>query len=130
MDRWQNIPAELRNLDQWVMWRYEQRGERVTKVPCTPTGASAKSTDPATWATFDQVMAAAAHFDGIGFVFSEHDPFCGCDFDAPIDADKLATVQTLASYTERSPSGAGLHVIVKSQLPGPGHNDRTAGREI
>ncbi len=130
MDRWQNIPAELRNLGQWVMWRYEQRGDRVTKVPCTPTGASAKSTDPATWATFDQVMAAAAHFDGIGFVFSEHDPFCGCDFDAPLDAGKLATVQTLASYTERSPSGAGLHVIVRAALPGPGRNDRKAGREI
>ncbi len=115
------------------MWRREQPAgkKKPTKVPYTPTGIKASSIDPGTWATFDQVMAAVGRFDGIGFVFSEHDPYTGCDFDTDADtleADKLATVQTLASYTERSPSGRGLHVIVKAQLPGQGHKE--AGREI
>ena len=27
------VPAELRILDQWVLWRYETRAEKPTKVP-------------------------------------------------------------------------------------------------
>ena len=130
MNQWQNIPAELRNLDQWVLWRAEQREDKVTKVPYTPTGYKASTTDPSTWSSFAAVLATVGRFDGLGFVFTQHDPYCGCDFDAPLTPDKWDTVQALASYTERSPSGAGLHVIARAALPGPGHNDRDAGREI
>lgn len=130
LSQWQRIPAELRDRAQWVVWRYEQRGDKRTKVPYSPSGKHAKSSDPTTWATFDQVIAVAERFDGIGYVFSADDPYTGCDFDAPLDAGKLATVKTLGSYTERSPSGNGLHVIVRAKLRGPGHNDQEAGREI
>ncbi len=134
MDRWQNIPEELRNLDQWVLWRLEQSGDRMTKVPRTPTGALASSIDPGTWCSFATALAAVGRFDGIGFVFSEHDPYTGCDFDAKegeeLTAAHWVAINALSSYSERSQSGRGIHVITKAKLPGPGQNVRKLGMEI
>ena len=70
--------------------------------------------------------------DGIGFVFTESDPFCGVDLDACVDpkTGQIASwaseiVGALDSYTEFSPSGTGLHVLLRAKLPqgvtaGPG----------
>jgi putative DNA primase/helicase len=134
-----NFPTELQALDQWVCWRKVKRDDKWTKVPYdAKTGRLAKATDVATWRSFD--IAARAYlngqYDGVGFVFSEHDPFCGADFDHCIDAagavdpDKLATIRQLDSYTERSQSGTGAHVITRAKLPGPGRNNQKQGREI
>ena len=80
----ERIPTELRARRQWLCWRREQRGGKQTKVPVdSRTGALASSTDPSTWSSFDDAQAAAEHFgcDGVGFVFSETDPFAGIDLD-------------------------------------------------
>ncbi len=96
-----------------------------TKVPKQPTGINAKSTLPATWTTFENVLAAAERFDGIGFVFSADDPFTGVDFDKIIDtetgevhpvAEEMVT--ELDSFTERSPSGVGLHAMIVASKNG------------
>jgi hypothetical protein len=122
-----NVPAELAELEQWVVWRYEERGGKRTKVPCIPRepGRRASSTDAATWGTLATALhaAAVADIDGIGFVFSAADPFAGVDLDAcvsdgvvhPAVADIIAR---LDSYTELSPSGTGLHVIVRADVNG------------
>src|SRR5690606_17616294 len=62
--------------------------------------------------------------DGVGFVFTEGDPFVGIDLDGVRDPktgalDDLARtiVRSMNSYTEVSPSGRGLHIIVQGQLP-------------
>ena len=36
LDPMDAVPAELRGLGQWVMWRYEARSGRHTKVPYCP----------------------------------------------------------------------------------------------
>ena len=78
------FPQELLELDQWVLWRRVERNGRATKQPYTPAGTLASSTGPGTWSPFDQAARAYDDtFDGLGFVFSEHDPYCGIDFDAP-----------------------------------------------
>jgi len=94
------------------------------KVPKRPDGSPASSTDAATWSTFDQAAAAADRFDGIGFVFSADDPFVGIDLDACRDAATgivapwaQAIVDDLATYVEVSPSGTGLHLIARGELP-------------
>jgi primase-polymerase (primpol)-like protein len=75
-------------------------------------------------------QCARAGHHGIGFVFSAGDPFCGVDLDHCRDVDTgalepwaAAIVHALDSYAEASPSGAGVHVIVRATLP-PGRRRR------
>lgn len=118
------IPEELQALDQWVVWRREHRDGKPTKVPYQPAAPStrASTTDPATWADY-ATAGVVQDVDGIGFVFSENDPFCGVDLDACMKDGRLepkaaAVVLTLDSYSEVSPSGAGAHCIVRAKLNG------------
>ena len=121
------IPAELQAWPQWVCWRAEQRGGKPTKLPVDPrSGELASSTDPSTWSSFDDAVAAVARLacDGVGFVFSETDPFAGIDLDDCFDQeDELGDVarqivEEFATYTEVSPSGQGLHCILRGAVPG------------
>lgn len=59
-----NIPVELQNLKQWVVWRYEEtEGGKPTKLPyCPMTNKLASTTDPSTWGTF--LQAVQASFNG------------------------------------------------------------------
>lgn len=131
-----HTPACLRQRHQWVCWRYVTRDPRKgpTKVPINPAnGQRADATDPQTWSSFEEAIAAArAHRDyaGVGFVFTADDVYCGVDLDdclAPAEADDAAPVlkpwardlvDRLASYTEVSPSGGGLKVFLRGSKPG------------
>ncbi len=121
---WDDIPTELASLPHWVL--------RQAKIPVQLSGAGASSTDPATWTTFPNVKAAylAGGFDGIGIVLSDDDDLVCWDFDHCLDADGRITdpkieayVERLASYTEVSPSGTGLHVFVRGKLPPQGRKN-------
>jgi hypothetical protein len=67
----ETIPEELKNLNQWILWRGEQRGGQWAKIPHSRDGKKASSTDSSTWADFDSVAECYGNgsFDGIGFVF-------------------------------------------------------------
>lgn len=138
------IPAELRQLPQWVCWRLEpRRGEtKPTKVPYdAKTGRKAlpssdDDTHRQTWAVYDQAVAAVGprRMSGIGFVFSEDDPYVGIDLDHVRDPETgaiepwaMAVIERIDSYTEASQSGTGVHIIAQGVLPGPGH--KTGPRE-
>jgi primase-polymerase (primpol)-like protein len=55
----ETVPACLRDRPQWVCWRYIERDGKPTKCPYNAkTGAMADSTDPSTWCTFDDAVAA------------------------------------------------------------------------
>jgi hypothetical protein len=120
------IPDELKNLPQWVLWKYEDRDGRITKPPFSAsTGQYAKTSDRTTWTTLESAQFAAEMdadtWSGVGFVFSHspENPIIGIDFDGvirdgSIDAYTAALLRALNSYTEISPSGNGLHVYIKS----------------
>ncbi len=123
----ENVPEELRERPQWVCWRYEERDEKPTKVPYQPNGKRASVTDLMTWSGFEHcVMEAAHHFDGVGFVFSSADPFVGIDLDDCRDPETGAISEwaqkiierVSEGYTEISPSGEGVHVIVEGTVRG------------
>ena len=124
------IPQELRELNQWVCnWE----GSKVPMRAAARAGAS--STDPSTWASFEQACEAveAEVYDYIGFVFADNG-IVGIDIDTGFE-DGLMTplcadiVKACRSYTEKSKSGRGVHIFVKGILPFPGKNNM-AGVEI
>jgi putative DNA primase/helicase len=122
MNNFDNIPQELRERKQWVNWQPVERNGKVTKVPYGRDGKRASTTDPATWMTFE--AARECDLERLGFVFRKDDPFFGVDVDECRDpetgeiapwAQKI--VDELATYTEISPSGTGLHSIGRGTLP-------------
>jgi hypothetical protein len=67
------IPPELKDLRQWVGWlrRRHEKG-KLAKLPFNEeTGKPASVTDPATWSSFDEALAARQRYDGIGFALSD-----------------------------------------------------------
>ena len=126
-----NIPEELRRLNQWVC------ANETSKVPMQANRPyAASSTDPTTWASFEDALWAVEHgyYDYLGFVFNNNG-IVGIDIDdgytptgklTPLADDILSEVY---SYTERSRSGRGFHIFVKGDIPFKGKNN-LAGVEI
>jgi putative DNA primase/helicase len=120
------IPDELKACHQWLCWRREQRGGKATKVPVNSrTGALAKTNDASTWGSYDEALMAVRDraCDGVGFVFTREDPYAGVDLDDCFDDEGVLTgtaqdiVDLLATYAEVSPSGRGLHCILRGEVP-------------
>jgi len=128
----ENFPPDMLVLRRYVVWRYEERVGKSAKIPhvADGTGARASSTDPATWRGFEAAACVflAGGYDGVGFVFSPGDPYAGVDLDDCRDPDSAALqtwaselVTTLEGYAEVSPSGTGVHVIVRGAAPNRQH---------
>lgn len=132
----QNIPDELKQYVQFVVWRFEDtEGLKPTKVPYSPiTGDLADVTDSNTWGSFEAACKSydTGLYSGIGFVVSDADPFAFIDLDDPFEkkadgSNKHDNPQELLdrqikifnefdSYSEVSPSGKGLHIIIKGSI--------------
>jgi len=105
---------------RWVCWRYETRDGKKTKVPVQPSGAFAKSNDVSTWSTYDEVTdPSCALFDGVGIMFTPERTLLGVDLDHIVKDGELVGperdaigrfIREANTYTEVSPSGAGLHL--------------------
>ena len=111
-------------LRRYVVWRYEDRVGKAAKIPYVAdgTGARASSTDPATWRGFEEAARVflVGGYDGVGFLFSPGDPYAGVDLDdcrdpesAALEAWASELVAALDGYAEISPSGTGVHIIVR-----------------
>lgn len=124
------IPQELKDRNQWIVWKMLQRGGKDTKIPFQPSGIAARSDDPSTWSSFDDCVAVMGRYSGLGYVFSEGDPYCGIDFDSCFDPETTVIsdwakvwLTRLDSYAEISPSGTGVKVWVRARFPfGNGKN--------
>ena len=124
------IPQELKDCGQWCVWKVVDRDGHVTKLPYQINGAMAKSNDPETWATFGQVKDRylLGSWDGIGFVFSDEDPYCGVDLDGCRNPETGLIVPwakkiilEFATYAEVSPSATGVKMWVRGDWPYSGH---------
>ena len=136
-----NFPQELAALRQWICWRLEPdpKGEKPRKVPYDPkTGRKASSTNPETWATLPEAMRAQTKylFTGVGFVFTEAGGIVGVDIDhcrkenGTFTEAAQAILDKYPSYTEISPSGAGLHIFYRGVMPGKGNKNSATGVEM
>jgi AAA domain len=118
---------DMSALRQWLCWRTEERDGKQTKVPYSPlTGRMASSTNPETWANYEDAVRACKKYGygGIGFVFTPEDDLCGVDLDLCLDPETgeiegwaQEVIEELDSYTEISPSGTGVHILVRGELP-------------
>jgi putative DNA primase/helicase len=128
----ERIPDEMRRCRQWVCWAVEIRRDKSgqlkpTKVPKDPrTGRNASVTDPSTWGTFEEAVAAAQkRGQGLGFVFEVGGPYTGIDLDGcrdplsgSISAWAVALIRRFNSYSEVSPSGTGIKIFIEGSLIG------------
>lgn len=117
------IPQAMKDCPHWVLWKFEERDGKKTKVPIQPNGRNASTTNPETWSDFEKAKKFHdMHVgDGLGFVFTR-DTFSGLDLDhcrdksGEIEYWADAYISKLGSYTEISPSGEGVHIIVKGAI--------------
>ena len=147
----ENIPVELRASYRWVCWYYtwSRTKRKWDKPPRRIDGTLASSMDAASWCGFARAVHAAKMrpevFDGIGYVLGGSDTLSAVDLDHCIPNDRTDAVRegqvagiddwarsivaALDSYTEISPSGHGLRILVRGSLPKESGN-RKRGFEI
>jgi predicted P-loop ATPase len=126
------IPHTMQALAHWLYWRAETgKDGKPTKVPRMVTeNRKASSTNPETWSTFSSTVAGLGNgffHDGIGFAV-ESSGVTFVDIDHCLDPVTgaiecpwvSAFIQKLNTYTERSPSGDGLHFWLLGSFTGPG----------
>lgn len=126
-----NIPKELTKLNQWVC---ALEGSKAPMLAFDLLPAS--STNPSTWCSFEAATEAVAYgrYDYIGFVFNDNG-IVGIDIDDGYDQEGFLSplasdiIGVCKSYTERSRSGRGVHILLKGDLPFKGKNNRN-GVEI
>lgn len=124
------IPEELKELNNWCCFQLQHRNGKETKVPINANnGDFAKSNDKSTWSSFETALDAINKLNchGIGFFFEP--PYFGIDLDEVEteikryldndDDDNIVAefIEIMGSYAEISPSGTGIHIISKGELP-------------
>jgi hypothetical protein len=134
------VPRSLRNRPQWLVWRFEKdsrAGKKPRKVPYYATGGwrledrrqgeQGSPADRARLVTYDEAIGHALAPDkgGVGFAFLPGDGLAGIDLDRVIDLDTgeikpgaVRMIKAFDSYTEKSPSGRGLHIFVSTEETG------------
>lgn len=134
---WDKMPQTCKTLPQWVLWKSVllPREGKLTKRPFGLNGKSASSTDPKTWCGFDEAKRAVEgglEVKGVGFVFTLEAGITGIDLDhcrdpqtGEIDLWAQQIVQRFNSYTEISPSGAGVHILIRGKLPEDSRHKKT-----
>lgn len=114
------IPQELRDNALWCVWKREIRGGNPTKVPYNPfTGDRAESNNPETFSSFniaEEKYRYDGEYDGVGVRVDNG--FSFIDIDHCIEDNELSNLATdicqrIGSYTEKSPSGSGLRIVIK-----------------
>lgn len=133
----QTIPEQLKGIDRWAPWRLvynkkrsETQGRDVyDKVPHRADNPNfgISTAKPEQWFTFDAAVRAVERnpdkFDGVGFCITGQKDLVMVDLDDCVDASGTVApwadelVSTLDSYTELSPSGKGLRIVVYGTVP-------------
>jgi len=134
----ENLPPELLELPQWVLWEWVKRGDKWTKPPINAkTFGKARSNGPATWSPFEKVRPAyeAGAYPGAGFVLTAEDDFCFIDLDhcrytaqGIIAPWAISIIERFpGTYIESSPSGHGIKILIRGRIPGSKHTKAVGG---
>lgn len=126
----ENIPASLKTLTGYVVWKKEpdrKNPDKLAKVPYRARAPHQKAvkTNPSHLSDYETAVAAAmndpAGISGIGWVPQKG--YVAVDLDDCVDLQTRelnetakSVIQRLNSYAEFSPSGSGVRVYVKDGL--------------
>ena len=125
------IPEVLKSRSQWVVWTYKLIDGEIKKPPLSPkTGKLASVTSSETWGSLEDAKRAYETgtiagkpyaLAGVGLVLTGG--IVGIDIDHCIQAgtitpDASLIAAALQTYTELSPSGSGLHLLMEGSLSG------------
>ncbi len=116
----EGIPQELQHHDRWVLWQSQTQGNRRAKVPVRPNKQFAAVNNPDHWTDFESVWDAyqSGRFSGLGFCLAG-DGLVFVDYDSAgdrLEPSDLGDFE-VRGWTERSPSGNGLHTVVIGRKP-------------
>lgn len=127
-----NYPAEMKKYKQWVSWSSVKKKDQAgnitkAKIPVYISSngklGMAKWKTPNNWYSFvnaKKIYDSSDLVHGVGFVFSDSDPFVFIDFDhLEIDDERYEHIRSFDSFKEWSQSGEGIHIIAKGKLKGP-----------
>lgn len=132
--------GNLKNLDKWVCWRAVETDEGTRKKPTAidqleqGVVETAQFKDPDNWMSYKKAVQTVQEYDileGIQIIVDvSTDDFIIIDFDDCVDPDNgkidpavRPYLRMSDSYTELSPSGTGLHTIVRGHIPNQGWPD-------
>lgn len=126
MDLYDNIPESLKSIPQWLLWTKSKKVDPTTgKFKKYPRGINFKfGMSNFELSTFEEAFSHYKkhpnEYSGLGFHCSNG--IVGVDIDNCIEDGWMTEiakdiVDTLDTYTEKSPSGTGLRLFVKSDCP-------------
>lgn len=128
MNNYNRIPEELKSFNYWINWKCEKNeDDELTKVPYYK-GYKIDHTkaEEREFLNFKDAVEDSYNnrykYSGLAYALSDKSPFTLIDFDDVEGNQELLKKQKdvfefLPSYAETSPSGKGLHIIVKGKIP-------------
>lgn len=126
--------AAMRAFSQFVLWKAvpsKRRPGKHDKFPCNLSGDIVDAHNPQHWVDVDTAVTTANMFGdsyGVGFVFTENDPFFFVDIDGAYDGAQWSPLATQlcgsfpGAAIEVSHSGTGLHIIGQYTGAEPEHS--------
>lgn len=137
------LPSALQGFAAWrqfIVWHLVPSVPKPDKVPVDwRSRAPANPHDPEIWLSADQAITIAQQFGpgyGVGFVFTEDDPFWFLDIDNALHEGQWSPVaqQLVQAFpgaaVEVSTSGKGLHIFGSGPLPEHGCRNKAFGLEL
>lgn len=137
-EKYKKIPATLKAEKRWCGYKIEKvfnektNTYKLNKMPFNAiTGGMASTANKNTWTDFETALKGIIifNFDGLGIMLG--DGITGIDLDNhpddvtgeyPLTATEfedwgMEAVEFIDSYSEWSPSGTGIHILCKGDLP-------------
>jgi hypothetical protein len=125
-----NIPDTLKASQRWAPWRavWNEKRQKFDKIPAHAKAPfyGISTAKPERWYSYEQALAAYQDnptlFAGVGYVMTGQHDVVGIDLDRCVADNTIApwaqeVIDRLASYTELSPSGNGLRILINGEIP-------------
>lgn len=127
-----NIPTSLKKYKQWAVCKFQTDDALINTGSLNKVGDYQLLTKkPEDWKDFKTCIKFLPQYDGIGFITTKEDPYVFWDFEdcrdvqsGEISNDISFLINKINSYTEISPSGKGIKIIVEGKISPYGRTNK------